>query len=275
MGGAQHFGTSAWMYPAAPADTAGFAAESAAAVLSPAADTLLSRRHSLAAVRTASLESGALRSRHALDAVRIEVDAAMYASLTPPPSSVGSPASLPASSRLDREALASPSGELPYELEFPLSARLSVSLDSPPGGIVGSPSTPPAVAGRRGSGDSGVELTDSSDAGISGTATKKNRNKSPTTGKLADGGVPLVCANCGTTKTARWRISSNGENVCNACGIYERSRGVPRPREMLWRNQRRQDRTLAAYLKWSKPVEGHCSCTCGGCSHAPTVASAD
>ncbi|KAJ7629011.1 hypothetical protein FB45DRAFT_47090 [Roridomyces roridus] len=40
------------------------------------------------------------------------------------------------------------------------------------------------------------------------------------------------CANCGATETSTWRRDSNGALVCNACGVYERLKGVPRPPEL-------------------------------------------
>ncbi|KAJ7131793.1 GATA zinc finger-domain-containing protein, partial [Mycena crocata] len=37
------------------------------------------------------------------------------------------------------------------------------------------------------------------------------------------------CSNCGTHKTSTWRRNKAGEQVCNACGVYERMNGKPRP----------------------------------------------
>ncbi|KAJ7868186.1 GATA123a, partial [Mycena leptocephala] len=37
------------------------------------------------------------------------------------------------------------------------------------------------------------------------------------------------CSNCGTRKTSTWRRNKAGESVCNACGVYERIGGKPRP----------------------------------------------
>ena len=31
-----------------------------------------------------------------------------------------------------------------------------------------------------------------------------------------------MCANCKTTQTTLWRRNSNGETVCNACGLYHK-----------------------------------------------------
>ncbi|KAJ7142743.1 hypothetical protein C8R44DRAFT_558144, partial [Mycena epipterygia] len=37
------------------------------------------------------------------------------------------------------------------------------------------------------------------------------------------------CSNCGTHKTSAWRRNKAGEQVCNACGVYERMNGKARP----------------------------------------------
>ncbi|XP_072854943.2 transcription factor GATA-6 [Pogona vitticeps] len=42
----------------------------------------------------------------------------------------------------------------------------------------------------------------------------------------------LSCANCRTTNTTLWRRNAEGEPVCNACGLYMKLHGVPRPLAM-------------------------------------------
>ncbi|NP_001085355.1 GATA binding protein 4 L homeolog isoform X2 [Xenopus laevis] len=44
--------------------------------------------------------------------------------------------------------------------------------------------------------------------------------------------VGLCCANCHTTTTTLWRRNAEGEPVCNACGLYMKLHGVPRPLAM-------------------------------------------
>ncbi|XP_036915925.1 transcription factor GATA-5 [Sturnira hondurensis] len=42
----------------------------------------------------------------------------------------------------------------------------------------------------------------------------------------------LCCTNCRTTTTTLWRRNADGEPVCNACGLYRKLHGVPRPLAM-------------------------------------------
>ncbi|KAH0844422.1 GATA factor SREP [Fonsecaea pedrosoi] len=42
-------------------------------------------------------------------------------------------------------------------------------------------------------------------------------------------GLGQVCSNCGTTKTPLWRRSPTGHTICNACGLYLKTRNAPRP----------------------------------------------
>ncbi|KAL4630457.1 transcription factor GATA-4 [Arapaima gigas] len=44
--------------------------------------------------------------------------------------------------------------------------------------------------------------------------------------------VGLSCTNCHTTTTTLWRRNADGEPVCNACGLYMKLHGVPRPLAM-------------------------------------------
>ena len=40
-----------------------------------------------------------------------------------------------------------------------------------------------------------------------------------------------MCTNCSTTNTSTWRKDSCGRSLCNACGLYQRVHGCPRPAE--------------------------------------------
>ena len=67
-------------------------------------------------------------------------------------------------------------------------------------------------------------------------------NKSPTVNKASPTLSPSLspspfsrvsprrtCADCHTDTTPLWRQSSSGESLCNACGLYQRCHGTPRP----------------------------------------------
>ena len=45
--------------------------------------------------------------------------------------------------------------------------------------------------------------------------------------------TPTSCSNCGTTSTSLWRRNKAGAPVCNACGLYHKLHGKPRPHS--WR----------------------------------------
>ncbi|EJD41782.1 glucocorticoid receptor-like (DNA-binding domain), partial [Auricularia subglabra TFB-10046 SS5] len=40
---------------------------------------------------------------------------------------------------------------------------------------------------------------------------------------------PTVCSNCRTTDTPLWRRGADGKSICNACGLYQKSRRMARP----------------------------------------------
>ncbi|KAH9642140.1 hypothetical protein HF086_007450 [Spodoptera exigua] len=68
-----------------------------------------------------------------------------------------------------------------------------------------------------------------------------SENQEPPEGLSTPGGatsgrsgprVELSCSNCGTHTTTIWRRDARGEMVCNACGLYYKLHGVPRPTAM-------------------------------------------
>ncbi|EJU03832.1 glucocorticoid receptor-like protein, partial [Dacryopinax primogenitus] len=60
-----------------------------------------------------------------------------------------------------------------------------------------------------------------------GEATRVRGPAAPAT--AAPGVGPLSCANCHTTTTPLWRRDDSGNNICNACGLYQKLHGSRRP----------------------------------------------
>jgi len=46
---------------------------------------------------------------------------------------------------------------------------------------------------------------------------------------MASAASATACNNCGTTVTPLWRRDQEGKSICNACGLYLKTRHVPRP----------------------------------------------
>ncbi|KAG2234928.1 hypothetical protein INT48_000355 [Thamnidium elegans] len=59
--------------------------------------------------------------------------------------------------------------------------------------------------------------------------TNKSLSPQPHQHKKIDTVSATECANCGTTTTPLWRRGSNGETICNACGLYLKARNTLRP----------------------------------------------
>lgn len=65
----------------------------------------------------------------------------------------------------------------------------------------------------------------------------------------------VSCANCHTTQTTLWRRSVKGDLVCNACGLYYRLHGVPRPLAMKKSGLQTRTRKEKKGRKTSKPQQ--------------------
>ena len=48
------------------------------------------------------------------------------------------------------------------------------------------------------------------------------------------------CYNCGATESCFWRKDAESRQLCNACGLYLRYKGSPRPLEFAERHHHRQ-----------------------------------
>ena len=57
------------------------------------------------------------------------------------------------------------------------------------------------------------------------------------------------CTNCNTTTTTLWRRNTNGEPVCNACGLYHKLHNVPRPTALKKENIQTRNRKLSTKSK--------------------------
>ncbi|CAO3563356.1 unnamed protein product [Mortierella alpina] len=64
-----------------------------------------------------------------------------------------------------------------------------------------------------------------------GSSSPRPRKNSVSSAKKEHkvGVTATSCANCGTTTTPLWRRASNGQTICNACGLYFKARNLTRP----------------------------------------------
>ncbi|XP_039271967.2 uncharacterized protein LOC120346324 [Styela clava] len=74
----------------------------------------------------------------------------------------------------------------------------------------------------------------------------------------------ISCANCNTTRTTLWRRSAKGDLVCNACGLYFRLHGVPRPLAMKKNGLQTRTRKEKKNRKSSTPQHNKASSTSPG-----------
>ncbi|XP_077367409.1 transcription factor GATA-4 isoform X2 [Festucalex cinctus] len=83
--------------------------------------------------------------------------------------------------------------------------------------------------------------------------------------------VGLSCTNCHTGTTTLWRRNADGEPVCNACGLYMKLHGVPRPlamkKEGIQTRKRKPKNQTGPLSKEGTPV------TAGGSPRGPASCS--
>lgn len=109
----------------------------------------------------------------------------------------------------------------------------------------------------------GAHASDTSAFDASTAASDENDIKRSVSndGKLNDGskpegddasGIGLKCTNCGTTTTPLWRRDDDGNNICNACGLYQKLHGTQRPIGMRKTVIKRRKRIPAGALAAAK-----------------------
>jgi len=64
------------------------------------------------------------------------------------------------------------------------------------------------------------------------------------------------CTNCGTNTTTLWRRNTNGEPVCNACGLYHKLHNVARPTALKKENIQTRNRKLSTKSKKKRSAIG-------------------
>ncbi|XP_036179528.1 transcription factor GATA-5 [Myotis myotis] len=83
----------------------------------------------------------------------------------------------------------------------------------------------------------------------------------------------LCCTNCHTTTTTLWRRNADGEPVCNACGLYTKLHGVPRPLAMKKESIQTRKRKPKNVAKTKGPSGCPGNTTASQLSSIPTPAS--
>lgn len=106
---------------------------------------------------------------------------------------------------------------------------------------------------------------------VSPSSQSSNRSVSPAKDENSDDNntntntntapIAQICSNCGTTRTPLWRRAPDGSTICNACGLYLKSRNTSRPV-----NLKRPPTTVSVDNSTDKEEES-CSGTCPGDGH--------
>jgi len=91
-----------------------------------------------------------------------------------------------------------------------------------------SPSTPMSLSDGKDStkGFSSVSIPILTSSEVNPPPTRKSSQISSTESEKGDS---ISCSNCSTNNTSLWRRTHDGLPVCNACGLFTRLHGIPRP----------------------------------------------
>uniref|UniRef100_A0A2K5YL18 GATA binding protein 5 n=1 Tax=Mandrillus leucophaeus TaxID=9568 RepID=A0A2K5YL18_MANLE len=152
---------------------------------------------------------------------------------------------------LPREQFAAPLGR-PVTTSYPATYPAYVSPDVAPSWTAGpfDGSVLHGLPGRRPTfGKCGVHNLGARGLAESGSVhTAGGSLQSPSSPQSSSRRAGLCCTNCHTTNTTLWRRNSEGEPVCNACGLYMKLHGVPRPLAMKKESiqtRKRKPKTIA------------------------------
>ena len=75
------------------------------------------------------------------------------------------------------------------------------------------------------------------------------------------------CTHCRVTHSPMWRRSPTGQRQCNACNLYWRKHGTPRPLELANRGRAEANHRVRVAVKQEEPTPTH--------EHKPVVVKAE